>query len=78
MFFKLSDLFIINKADLNEQTEKRYNAVFHNVTWHFNFYIISCTFTHINVVDAQPDLSLLSVKNHRSIIHNITLNSFLI
>ena len=37
VFFKQSDLFIIKKANLNEQTEQIYNAVFHNVTWHFNF-----------------------------------------
>ena len=43
----------------------------------FQFYTISCTFIHINVVDAQSDLSLLSVKNHRSIIHIITLEFFL-
>ena len=78
VFFKQSDLFIIKKADLNEQTEKIYNAVFLvQCNLAFQFYTISCTFTHINV-DAQPDLSLLSVKNHSSIIQNITLEFFLI
>ena len=49
--------FIIDKADPNERTKK--NAVFHNVTWHFNK-----TSFHVRLPVLMPDLSLLSVKIH--------------
>ena len=40
---------------MNEQK----NAVFHNVTWHFNK-----TSFHVRLPVLMPDLSLLSVKIH--------------
>ena len=61
---RLFFLYQNNKAYLYDV---RSNNVFHNVTFFM--------FTRISNVDAKPDLSLLSVKNHRSRLEPIYLIS---